>query len=164
MRCFREYTRCAVAGGNRFFGWVTFQISDVIEIEFRNFLEHAIVFIRTYPRQALSSPHGDIGPLNRPATVPRYDIKLNSRSVMKADSAIVMSFFKNEVPAGTRINLKWPDKHEVTDFKLDQLGELVSCETETDQTGWVIVKSRGNIQIGDKIPLLLEAYDVIANE
>ncbi|MGA8477235.1 MAG: hypothetical protein WB696_04685 [Chthoniobacterales bacterium] len=73
---------------------------------------------------------------------------------MKADSAIVMSFFKSEVPAGTRINLKWPDKHEITDFKLDQLGELVSCETETDQTGWVIVKSRGNIQIGEKIPLL----------
>jgi hypothetical protein len=73
---------------------------------------------------------------------------------MKADSAIIMSFFKNEVPAGTRINLKWPDKHVVTDFKLGQLGELVSCETETDQTGWVIIKSRGNIQIGDKIPLL----------
>ena len=69
---------------------------------------------------------------------------------MKANSAIVMSYFKNEVPAGTRINLKWPDKHEVTDFKLDHLGELVSCETETDQTGWVIVKSRGNIQIGDR--------------
>jgi hypothetical protein len=72
---------------------------------------------------------------------------------MKADSAIIMSFFKNEFPACTRINLKWPDKHEVTNFKLGQLGELVSCETETDQTGWVIVKSRGNIQIGDKIPL-----------
>jgi len=67
---------------------------------------------------------------------------------------IIMSFFKNEVPAGTRINLKWPDKHEVTDFKLGQLGELVSCETETDQTKWVIAKSHGNIQIGDKIPLL----------
>jgi hypothetical protein len=48
------------------------------------------------------------------------------------NSAIVMSFFKNEVPAGSsRINLKWPDKHEATDFKLDQLGELVGCETET---------------------------------
>jgi hypothetical protein len=74
---------------------------------------------------------------------------------MKAGSALVMSFFKNEVPAGSvRINLKWPDKHEVTDFKLDQLGELVSCETETDQTGWVIVKRRGNVSVGDKIPLL----------
>ena len=74
---------------------------------------------------------------------------------MKADSAIIMSFFKNEFPVGSsRINLKWPDKHEVTDFKLDQLGELVSCETETDQTGWVIVKIRGNINVGDEIPLL----------
>ena len=73
---------------------------------------------------------------------------------MKTNSAIVMSFFKNEVPAGTRINLKWPDKHEVTDFKLDQLGELLGCETETDQTGWVIVKPRGKISIGDEIPLL----------
>ena len=48
---------------------------------------------------------------------------------MKPNSAIVMSFFKNEVPAGSsRINLKWADKHEVTDFKLDRLGALVSCE------------------------------------
>jgi hypothetical protein len=74
---------------------------------------------------------------------------------MKTNSAIVMSFFKNEVPAGSsRINLKWADKHEVTDFKLGRLGELVSCETETDQTGWVIVKTRGNINVGDEIPLL----------
>ena len=74
---------------------------------------------------------------------------------MKTNSAVVMSFFKNEVPAGSsRINLKWPGKHEVTDFKLDKLGELVSCETETDQTGWVIVKPRGNIHPGDEIPLI----------
>ena len=42
---------------------------------------------------------------------------------MKADSAIVMSFFKNEVPAGTRINLKWPDKHEIP-IQVDQFGQL----------------------------------------
>jgi hypothetical protein len=73
---------------------------------------------------------------------------------MKADSAVIMSFFKNEVPAGSsRINLKWPSKHEVTDFKLEKLGELVTCETETDYTGWVIVKARGNIQTGEEIPL-----------
>ena len=74
---------------------------------------------------------------------------------MKTNSAVVMSFFQNEVPAGSvRINLKWPDKHEVTDFKLEKLGKLVSCETETDQTGWVIVEGRGNIHVGDEVPLL----------
>lgn len=74
---------------------------------------------------------------------------------MKPNSAVVMSYFKNEVPAGSsRINLKWADKHEVTDFKIDRLGELLSCETETDQTGWVIVKPGGKIEIGQEIPLV----------
>jgi hypothetical protein len=74
---------------------------------------------------------------------------------MKTDSALIMSYFTNEVPAGSvRINLKWPAKHEVTDFKLEQLGEMVGCETETDQTGWVIVKPKGNIAVGDMVPLL----------
>jgi hypothetical protein len=73
---------------------------------------------------------------------------------VKPESAIVMSFFKNEAPAGSsRINLKWAGRHEVTDFKLDRLGELVSCETESDQTGWAIVKPRGKIELGQEIPL-----------
>ncbi len=77
------------------------------------------------------------------------------KALMKPNSAVVMSYFKNEVPAGSsRINLKWGDKHEVTDFKIDRLGELLSCETETDQTGWVIVKARGEIEIGQEIPLV----------
>ena len=73
---------------------------------------------------------------------------------MKTDTAVVMSLYKNEVPAGSlRINLKWADKHEITDFKLDRFGELVSCETETENTGWVVVKPRGNVNVGDTIPL-----------
>ena len=39
-------------------------------------------------------------------------------------------------------------------FQLDRFGEIVSCETESDQTGWVIVKPRGNVSVGDTIPLL----------
>ena len=74
---------------------------------------------------------------------------------MKTDTAVVMSFYKNEVPAvSLRINLKWSERHETTDFKLDRFGEIVSCETETDQTGWVIVKPRGNVSVSDTIPLL----------
>ncbi len=124
------------------------------------------MFIGTLLRSSLPSLYGDnrhptdresgsiLDALSIYIGEPYNDTKLYRRSAMKADSAIIMSFFKNEFPAGTRINLKWPDKHEVTDFKLGQLGELVSCETETDQTGWVIVKPRGKISIGDEIPLL----------
>ena len=50
-----------------------------------------------------------------------------------------MSLYKNEVPAGS---LR-PDKHEITDFKLDRFGELVSCETETENTGWVVGQTSG---------------------
>ena len=74
---------------------------------------------------------------------------------MKTDTAVVMSLYKNEVPAGSlRVNLKWPERHEITDFKLDRFGEIVSCETESDQTGWVVVKPRGNVSVGDTIPLI----------
>ena len=74
---------------------------------------------------------------------------------MKTDTAVVMSLYKNEVPAGSvRINLKWSERHEITDFKLDRFGEIVSCETKSDQTGWVIVKPRGNVYVGDTIPML----------
>ena len=74
---------------------------------------------------------------------------------MTADTAVVMSLYKSEFPAGSlRINLKWSEKHEITDFKLDRFGEIVSCETESDQTGWVIVKPRGNVNAGDTIPML----------
>ena len=73
---------------------------------------------------------------------------------MKTDEAVVMSFHKNEFPAGLRINLKWRDKHEITDFKLDQLGEYISCDNESENTGWVIVKSGRNVSPGETIPLL----------
>jgi len=52
-----------------------------------------------------------------------------------------MSFFKKR-GSGWQLadQSEMAGQHEVTDFKLDQLGELLGCETETDQTGWVIVK------------------------
>jgi hypothetical protein len=74
---------------------------------------------------------------------------------MKAGLARVMSFYQNEVPAGSlRINLRWEGNHEITDFELEQFGDFVSCETETAHTGWVIVKPRGVVYFGDTIPLL----------
>jgi hypothetical protein len=30
------------------------------------------------------------------------------------------------------INLKWHGKHDISDFDLDQLGEVMQCETETE--------------------------------
>jgi hypothetical protein len=40
-----------------------------------------------------------------------------------------------------RINVKWKGNHEIGDFNFDRLGEVLSSETETQNTGWVIVRS-----------------------
>ena len=71
---------------------------------------------------------------------------------MKTDTAVIMSFHEHEIPGTWRINLKWQGNHEISDFKLDLLGEVLGCETETEDTGWAIVKPRGGVYIGETIP------------
>ena len=73
---------------------------------------------------------------------------------MKTDTALVMSFYEYEVPGTWQINLKWQGNHEISDFKLDRFGEVVSSAIETEHTGWVIVKPRRRLNVGDTIPLL----------
>lgn len=74
---------------------------------------------------------------------------------MEKDTAVVMSFYQNDNPAGSlRINLKWNGKHDISDFKLDRFGDFVGCENETDNTGWVVVKAPRILNVGDTVPLL----------
>ena len=72
---------------------------------------------------------------------------------MKKDTALVMSCHEHDVPGTWRINLKWQSNHEISDFDLDRLGAVLRSEAETDHTGYVIVKSHANQNIGDTIPL-----------
>ena len=71
---------------------------------------------------------------------------------MKKDTAIVMSCHEHDVPGTWRINLKWQGKHEISDFDLERLGAVQRSEAETEHTGYVIVKSHTNPNIGDTIP------------
>jgi hypothetical protein len=57
-----------------------------------------------------------------------------------ADAAFVVSVH-DYVSNGVRINLRWKGSHDISDFNLDLLGEVVKCEAETENTGWVIVRS-----------------------
>ena len=52
-----------------------------------------------------------------------------------------------------RINLKWLGSHEITDFDLEKLGKVLNCETETENTGWVIMKHPSRLNPGDTVPL-----------
>jgi hypothetical protein len=54
---------------------------------------------------------------------------------------------------GARINLRWKGNHDISDFDLDLLGEVVNCEAETETTGWVIVRSSQPLKDFSFLPL-----------
>ena len=69
------------------------------------------------------------------------------------DAAFVVSVHEDASPGILRINLKWNGNHEIFDFNLDGLGEIVNSATETENTGWVTIKRRRFLDVGEKIPL-----------
>jgi hypothetical protein len=75
---------------------------------------------------------------------------------MKADRAVVMSFYQHETSGTIRINLKWEGNHQVDDFRFDWLGEVLDYGTETEHTGWVTVTGvhLTGLHIGEEFPLL----------
>lgn len=72
---------------------------------------------------------------------------------MKKDAALIMGCHEHDVPGTSRINLKWQGDHDISDFDLDRFGTVMGCETETEHTGYVIVKSSTNPNIGGTISL-----------
>jgi hypothetical protein len=70
------------------------------------------------------------------------------------DTALVVSQHDDINQATSRINLKWQGNHGIADFNLERLGKVVSCETETGSTGWVIVERPPLVKVGSTIPLL----------
>ena len=67
---------------------------------------------------------------------------------VKVDRAVVMSFYPHGgTPGAVRINLKWQGNHQVSDFKLDALGEVLDYQTETERTGWVTLHLHGDLHV-----------------
>jgi hypothetical protein len=69
-----------------------------------------------------------------------YEYLKPNRDNMR-DAAFVVSVHDDVFSGTVRINLRWQGNHDISDFDLDFLGEVVRCETETENTGWVTVKS-----------------------
>jgi len=57
------------------------------------------------------------------------------------DAAFVVSVYDDVLNRTVRINLRWKGNHDIFDFDLNFLGDVVRCEAETENTGWVIVRS-----------------------
>jgi hypothetical protein len=69
------------------------------------------------------------------------------------DAAFVVSVHEDVFPGTLRINLKWPGNHDIYDFDLGQLGNVVNCAAETENTGWVIVERSRLVTPGEVILL-----------
>ena len=57
------------------------------------------------------------------------------------NAAFVVSVHYGNTNEGARINVKWKGNHEISDFNFDRFGEVLSSESETENTGWVVVRS-----------------------
>ena len=57
------------------------------------------------------------------------------------DTAFVVSVHDDVLNRTVGINLRWKGNHDISDFDVDLLGEVVNYEAETENTGWVIVRS-----------------------
>jgi hypothetical protein len=69
------------------------------------------------------------------------------------DTGFIVSLHHDASPDALRINLKWQGDHDISAFDLDQLGQVLRCENETENTGWAIVKPSRLVDPGDAIPL-----------
>jgi hypothetical protein len=63
------------------------------------------------------------------------------------DTAFVVSVHYDDPNNRLLINLIWQGDHDISDFDLDRLGEVLNCETETADSGWVIIEPSDRLKI-----------------
>jgi hypothetical protein len=57
-----------------------------------------------------------------------------------ADTAFVVSVHYEGSQGTLHINLRWQGNHDISAFDLDRLGKVGHYETETEDSGWVIIE------------------------
>ncbi|MBV8376747.1 MAG: hypothetical protein JO279_07050 [Verrucomicrobia bacterium] len=73
------------------------------------------------------------------------------------NEAAVVSIHENSAEGTARVNLRWEGKHQISDFSLNKLGNVLNSEDETEHSGWAIVELPVKATVGKTIPLLKEA-------
>jgi hypothetical protein len=67
--------------------------------------------------------------------------------------AAVLSIRENPNEGTARVNLRWAGNHQISDFDLDKLGEVLNSEGETEHSGWALVERPVKLTVGKTIPL-----------
>jgi hypothetical protein len=61
-------------------------------------------------------------------------------SVKTEIEAAVLSIHDNPGDGTARVNLRWEGHHQISDFDLAKLGNVLNSEDETEHSGWVLVE------------------------
>jgi hypothetical protein len=80
------------------------------------------------------------------------------------NAAFVVSVHCDKAGGPTRLHVKWNGKHEISDFDLDHLGNVVNYETETEHSGWVLVSSSGfvnDLSVAQFGPKILQSQNLV---
>ena len=67
--------------------------------------------------------------------------------------AAVLSIRENPNEGTARVNLRWEGNHQISDFDLDKLGEVLNSEGETEHSGWALVERPVKLTVGKTLPL-----------
>ena len=68
------------------------------------------------------------------------------------DSAFVVSVHYDSPEGAARITLKWKGRREISDFDFDHLGDVIGYGTETENSGWVIVRFSRDLHVPSLAP------------
>jgi hypothetical protein len=63
------------------------------------------------------------------------------------DKALIMSFYPHGSAGAIRLNLRWRGIHQINEFTFDSAGEVQECQTETEHTGWVILRPHRSFHV-----------------
>jgi hypothetical protein len=66
--------------------------------------------------------------------------------------ATIVSVNADADPNTFRISLRWQGSHDISDFDLQQLGEVLRIQDETENTGWAIIKRPFRVPVAHSIP------------
>jgi hypothetical protein len=79
--------------------------------------------------------------------------RYRSPDLGEKQTAFVASVNQDVSQGALRINLKWKGNVDISAFNLERLGNVLSFGTDSENSGWVIIRPSHLVKAGDLIPL-----------
>jgi hypothetical protein len=88
----------------------------------------------------------------------KFHAQKKGMSVKTEIEAAVLSIHDNPGDGTARVNLRWEGHHQISDFDLAKLGNVLNSEDETEHSGWALVERPVKATIGKTIALRKQSF------